>query len=141
MSNTDVSRLLGEMWRNADAKERAPYVEQEEKERAVYKEQIKKFKEDQAKLDAASRTSHKSVQKHMAELTPPLLSARSAYENTNVSTHPGAPFNTSARIEATEETTNKAEQRVMFRHNFGAPFSMYRGPYGKRAKKRRRYPT
>mmetsp|Transcript_42533 Transcript_42533/g.102862 ORF Transcript_42533/g.102862 Transcript_42533/m.102862 type:complete len:104 (+) Transcript_42533:31-342(+) len=34
MSNTDVSRLLGEMWRNASPRERSPYVEQEERERA-----------------------------------------------------------------------------------------------------------
>eukprot|EP00549_Striatella_unipunctata_P016146 CAMPEP_0118716136 /NCGR_PEP_ID=MMETSP0800-20121206/27317_1 /TAXON_ID=210618 ORGANISM="Striatella unipunctata, Strain CCMP2910" /NCGR_SAMPLE_ID=MMETSP0800 /ASSEMBLY_ACC=CAM_ASM_000638 /LENGTH=197 /DNA_ID=CAMNT_0006622491 /DNA_START=209 /DNA_END=800 /DNA_ORIENTATION=+ len=38
MSNTDVSRLLGEMWRNASSRETTPYVEEEEKERAVYKE-------------------------------------------------------------------------------------------------------
>ena len=63
MSNTDVSRLLGEMWRNASPKERAPYIEQEERERAVYKEDIKKWRDDQARMDAASRTSHQSVQK------------------------------------------------------------------------------
>ena len=62
MSNTDVSRLLGEMWRNASPKERAPYVEQEERERAVYKKAIASWRSEQAKLDAASRTSHRSVQ-------------------------------------------------------------------------------
>ena len=40
MSNTDVSRLLGEIWRSASHKERAPYVEQEEQERAIYKATI-----------------------------------------------------------------------------------------------------
>lgn len=29
MGNTDVSRLLGEMWRNASEQERAPYVRDE----------------------------------------------------------------------------------------------------------------
>jgi len=61
MSNTDVSRLLGEMWRNASPKEKVPYREQEERERAHYKEEIKKFKDEQARADAASRTSHQSV--------------------------------------------------------------------------------
>jgi HMG (high mobility group) box len=61
MSNTDVSRLLGEMWRNASAAERAPYVEQEERERAAYKAEIQKWREEQAKLDASTRTSHLDV--------------------------------------------------------------------------------
>jgi HMG (high mobility group) box len=58
MSNTDVSRLLGEMWRNAPPKEKAPYVDKEEIERAQYKIDIAKFKAGQARLDAASRTNH-----------------------------------------------------------------------------------
>jgi HMG (high mobility group) box len=132
MSNTDVSRLLGEMWRNACAKERAPYVEEEEKERAIYKDQIKKFKEEQAKLDAASRTSHNSVPKHIVELAPPLAATRPAYESTIVT------FDPSGRNETVEEAANKAEQRMTFRHNFGAPFSMYRGHYGKQGEERRR---
>lgn len=63
MSNTDVSRLLGEMWRNASPRERAPYVEQEKRERAIYKKDIAMFRADQAKQDAASRTSHESVKR------------------------------------------------------------------------------
>lgn len=69
MSNTDVSRLLGEMWRNAPAKEKAPYVGREEIERANYKMEIAKFKAEQSKLDAASRTSH-SEMKLMAPNSP-----------------------------------------------------------------------
>lgn len=69
MENTDVSRLLGEMWRNASASERAPYEEIEEKERAQFKEQTKKWRDSQAKMDAASRTSHHSVQ-HSSDHPP-----------------------------------------------------------------------
>ena len=61
MSNTDVSRLLGEMWRNASPKETAPYREQELLERAIYNKDIKKFKAEQARLDADSRISHPSL--------------------------------------------------------------------------------
>jgi HMG (high mobility group) box len=67
MSNTDVSRLLGEMWRNASAAERAPYVEQEERERAAYKAEIQKWREEQAKLDASTRTSHLDVAMDVAD--------------------------------------------------------------------------
>jgi len=70
MSNTDVSRLLGEMWRSASPSEKKPYVEQEEIERAAYKEEIKQWRQKQAKLDAASRTSHQSVKQHAAAEKP-----------------------------------------------------------------------
>ena len=51
MSNTDISRLLGEMWRNASPEECRPYREQEEKERAVYKAEIAKWRADQARIE------------------------------------------------------------------------------------------
>lgn len=65
MANTDVSRLLGEMWRNASVHEKRPYREQEEKERAVYKEDMKRFRDIQAQKDAGSRTSHQLMQNHL----------------------------------------------------------------------------
>ena len=67
LSNTDVSRLLGEMWRSASPAEKKPYVEEEKIERAKYKEEIKRWRERQAILDAASRTSHHSVQREAAK--------------------------------------------------------------------------
>jgi hypothetical protein len=62
MANTDVSRLLGEMWRNASSRERAPYVEQEKRERDIYNKTIARWRTEQARLDADSRKSHQSVQ-------------------------------------------------------------------------------
>jgi hypothetical protein len=62
MNNTDISRLLGELWRAADAAEKEPYVESEKVERAMYNEAIAVWREEQARLDAASRTSHHSIQ-------------------------------------------------------------------------------
>lgn len=63
MANTDVSRLLGEMWRDGSPEEKAPYVETELRERAIYKKDIARFRAEQAKKDAASRTSHENVQR------------------------------------------------------------------------------
>jgi HMG (high mobility group) box len=62
MNNTDISRLLGELWRAADAAEKEPFVESEKIERSVYNEAIATWREEQAHLDAASRTSHHTVQ-------------------------------------------------------------------------------
>jgi hypothetical protein len=67
MSNTDVSRLLGEMWREASAAEKAPYVEGEKSERAKYNASVKKWREEQSKLDTASRIRQQS---HVAEKKP-----------------------------------------------------------------------
>lgn len=61
MSNTDVSRLLGEMWRNASATERAPYIEQEEQERSKYKEDIKRWRDEQTKSDSAIRVTYQAM--------------------------------------------------------------------------------
>ena len=61
VSNTDVSRLLGEIWRNATDEEKAPYVEAEIIERKKYKETMKKWREEQAQSDAAARTSHEAA--------------------------------------------------------------------------------
>lgn len=70
MSNTDVSRLLGEMWRTASPTEKKPFQEQELVERAKYNEVTKEFRESLAKNDAASRTSHRSVQQAAAAEKP-----------------------------------------------------------------------
>ena len=61
VSNTDVSRLLGEIWRNASEAEKAPYVEAEIVERNKYKEVMKDWREEKAQLDAAIRTSHETA--------------------------------------------------------------------------------
>lgn len=46
MVNTDVSRLLGEMWRNASESVREPFVEKEKKEREKYKIAMAKWREE-----------------------------------------------------------------------------------------------
>ncbi len=61
VSNTDVSRLLGEIWRNASDAEKAPYVEAEVVERKKYKEVMKKWREEKAQMEAAARTSREEA--------------------------------------------------------------------------------
>jgi hypothetical protein len=61
VSNRDVSRLLGEMWRNASEAEKSPYVEAEIKERNKWKEVMQKWKDEQAQLTAVTQTSHESA--------------------------------------------------------------------------------
>ena len=84
MSNTDVSRLLGEMWRSAPEKEKRPYVETEERERAAYKQETAAFKAHQARVDAASRTPHASFP---TESSSVFLDSSPYYPDTSVYRH------------------------------------------------------
>ena len=47
MSNADVSRLLGEIWRGTSAAEKRPFLEREEVERKIYKAKMEAWKNDQ----------------------------------------------------------------------------------------------
>ncbi len=48
MRNTEISRVLGEMWKKASAEERAPHIEREAAEREKYKVAIAKWREEEA---------------------------------------------------------------------------------------------
>lgn len=45
--NSDISRLLGEIWRGTAAAEKRPFLEREEAERRMYKAKMAKWKNDQ----------------------------------------------------------------------------------------------
>ena len=61
LCHIDISRLLGEMWRNTSEVEKAPYVEAEIEERKKYKDVKKKWKDEQPQLNAVTLTSHESA--------------------------------------------------------------------------------
>ena len=48
LSNTDVSRKLGQEWREASEEERAPYIAEEKAEREKYKISMKKWRQENA---------------------------------------------------------------------------------------------
>lgn len=51
VDNTDISRLLGHMWRNARNEEKEPFVQQELKERSIYKVEMAKWRMMQKKME------------------------------------------------------------------------------------------
>jgi hypothetical protein len=56
MKNTEVSRMLGEMWRNAPEEERKPHIDREKVEREKYKVEIASWrKEYEAKVESQRR--------------------------------------------------------------------------------------
>lgn len=61
LENTDVSRLLGEMWKNADPEERKPYEDNELLERAAYNATIQKWREEVARKGSEAQASHQKI--------------------------------------------------------------------------------
>ena len=58
MKNTEISRQLGEMWRNLSDEERRPFVEKEKSERDKYKVAMAEWrKESQAKQEEQRKAS------------------------------------------------------------------------------------
>lgn len=60
MKNTEVSRLLGEMWRNAPDSERRPHIDKEKEERDKYKFAIAAWRKDaEARQEAQKEAAAK----------------------------------------------------------------------------------
>eukprot|EP00578_Thalassiosira_sp_NH16_P005534 CAMPEP_0181134738 /NCGR_PEP_ID=MMETSP1071-20121207/32250_1 /TAXON_ID=35127 /ORGANISM="Thalassiosira sp., Strain NH16" /LENGTH=401 /DNA_ID=CAMNT_0023221281 /DNA_START=131 /DNA_END=1337 /DNA_ORIENTATION=- len=55
MPNADISRLLGELWRNTSKVEKRPFLEREEVERRIYKAKMEGWKNNQ-KLEKSMKT-------------------------------------------------------------------------------------
>lgn len=63
MRNTDISRILGDLWRKASDEERSPHIEREARERERYKAAIAQWRRD----DAVRKEQLKKVQAEQAK--------------------------------------------------------------------------
>lgn len=95
MKNTEISRLLGEMWRNSTEEERRPHVEKEKEEREKYKKAISEWrvdferkKEEQQKQQAAEMTQQPQWVQHAPHYPPP---ESGDYHGQNVPMHYAQP--------------------------------------------------
>jgi HMG (high mobility group) box len=69
MRNTEVSRKLGDLWRNASEEERAPHIEKEKGEREKYKSLIAEWrKEHEEKMEEQKKAQAKAQAEHAAQL-------------------------------------------------------------------------
>lgn len=55
LKNTEISSILGELWRQTDDEEKKPFIEQEEIEREKYKERMSVWREKKARDDDTQR--------------------------------------------------------------------------------------
>ena len=61
MANTDVSKLLGELWRAASKEDKRPFVEQEKKEREKYKVAMEEWKKQRERNEEEERKKQKEL--------------------------------------------------------------------------------
>lgn len=74
IKNTEVSRILGELWRNLSAEERFPYVEQEKIERGKYKIATAAWREEhELKQEADRKMQEMQSELAMSETHPPFF--------------------------------------------------------------------
>jgi len=71
MKNTEVSRLLGEMWRNAPESEKMPHIEKEKGEREKYKVAIADWRKDFDARIEKERKAQAEQAAYMANMYPP----------------------------------------------------------------------
>lgn len=67
MKNTEVSRMLGEMWRNASKEQRKPYVDKEREEREKYKIAISEWRVDYENKKEEERKQRAAQQAQQAQ--------------------------------------------------------------------------
>lgn len=60
MRNTEVSKVLGDMWRNATPEEKEPHLQRELKEREQYKKDTAVFNKEKAEREAEEEASRKA---------------------------------------------------------------------------------
>lgn len=71
VDNTDISRLLGHMWRNASAEEKEPYLKQELKERSIYKVEMAKWRMIQKKMEIEMALNNSPLRHQNHEIESP----------------------------------------------------------------------
>jgi hypothetical protein len=70
IKNTEVSRLLGEMWRSASEEQRKPHVDKEKAEREKYKVAIAEWRKDYEAKQTAQRNAHAEHIATMGQMQP-----------------------------------------------------------------------
>lgn len=68
MKNTEVSRLLGELWRSAPDEEKDPFVRQERAQREIYKVDMAEWKKEHAAKQEAQRKAQLEQAANAAEV-------------------------------------------------------------------------
>lgn len=71
LKNTEVSQILGEMWRNLSEEYRRPFVEREKADREVYKVKSAEWREEsEARAEAERRAAQAEHPMYMAHVDP-----------------------------------------------------------------------
>jgi HMG (high mobility group) box len=126
LKNTEISRLLGEMWRNASEEEKRPHVDRELAERKVYKVNIAEWRADFEVKQEAQKKAHAEQ----------MLANSNAYAAAAIGGYaPPVPPVSMQPVQQQQQSSEQQPQPHPFPHtsHVGAPMqfadpSLYRAP-------------
>lgn len=86
MRNTEISRVLGDMWKKASDEEKGPHIEREAVEREKYKIAIAKWKEDEAvrRKEEADEQKAKVLERALTEDKGPSFHKTAQHRNSPI---------------------------------------------------------
>lgn len=67
MQNTDISKLLGKMWKESPLSVRQPHIDREQRERETYKKKIAKWRQERKDEELLSRKKREAVAAEFAK--------------------------------------------------------------------------
>lgn len=123
MRNTEVSRILGEMWKNASDAERNPHIDREATERAKYKVAIAKWRKE----DIVRKEAEKKAQAEQAKYTPPPNPPSNYPSYANNNTPPEAQYYPPATQQPPPQYPD-SNQYYSYGHPPRGPYSNYMNP-------------
>lgn len=124
--NTEVSRILGDMWKKASPEEQAPHIEREAAERQKYKVAIAKWREGEAR-----RKKEEENEKKMKDMETTLMEKQSSspknppdYRDSPLSFHGTSPL----PIHHSRSSSPGGPMPNYYHGPYGYPVPNYGGP-------------
>lgn len=123
LKNTDISRVLGDMWRKTSDEEKRPHLERESREREKYKEDMSQWKEEQQVRKKAEMKVHNDKQlvvetEHDLRFDHPQTIHQQQQNVKQEHNHPGHPSNLFLPIPPTPCRASGQSQQDIYTNYF-----------------------
>jgi hypothetical protein len=119
LKNTEISKMLGDLWRNCPDDDRRPYVEKEKIEREKYKIAMAKWKVEFEKLEEEEKVRE---QQHYYQQHPPLLSTPQRQQQQQYVQQPPPTYGMEGGIADGHIINNGQHQQVQQHYLQAAPY-------------------
>lgn len=127
LKNTEISRILGGLWRDTEEGEKKPFIEREEKERENYKERMsawrkKKSKDDQIKKKKETERTQQALAERAQEEK---VTSAEVNSISDVAVHDDATFTTvetSRQYQRSDNFPHQNYQQISPLHQHGTQY-------------------